>query len=68
MKDPFPVAAPPPLVDFVRPYADALSLSTLPLHVHEVAYAFSLYTFIATVVSPFLSTALTGDRYKNLNQ
>ncbi|KAI7213474.1 DUF887-domain-containing protein [Hortaea werneckii] len=68
MKDPFPVAAPQPLVDFVRPYADALSLSTLPLHVHEVAYAFGLYTFIATVVSPTLSTALTGDRYKNLNQ
>lgn len=68
MQDPFPIAAPPALVNFVQPYADALSLSTLPSHIHEVLFAFSLYTFIALVVSPALSIALTGDRYKNLNR
>ncbi|KAK5130089.1 hypothetical protein LTR08_002477 [Meristemomyces frigidus] len=67
MRDPFPLAPPQFLVAAVKPYADALALYTLPLHFHEVLFAFALYTFINTVVSPRLSTALCGQRYRSLN-
>ena len=67
MRDPFPIGPPPFLVAAVKPYTDAVSLYTLPLHFHEVLFAFSLYTFIYTVVSPFLSTTFCGERYRKFN-
>jgi hypothetical protein len=67
MRDPFPIAPPAPLVNAVKPVADYLSLSTLPLHAHEVLFAFSLYTFVCTVVSPALSNYFYPERYRALN-
>ena len=67
MKDPFPIPPPQWLASAVKPFADYFSLATLPLHGHEVIFAFCLYTFIAKVVSPLLSNTFTS-RYKNLNK
>ncbi|KAK0272023.1 hypothetical protein LTR35_013193 [Friedmanniomyces endolithicus] len=64
MRDPFPIAPPAPLVAAVKPLADYLSLSTLPLHAHEVIFAFALYSFIGLVVSPALSSYFCGPRYR----
>jgi len=64
MRDPFPIAPPAPLVAAVKPLADYLSLSTLPLHAHEVIFAFCLYSFIGLVVSPALSSYFCGARYR----
>ena len=70
MRDVFPIAAPPSFVALTKPLADNLSLSTLPIHAHEVLFAFCLYTFICTVVSPFLSTRVDyiASRYRALNK
>ena len=68
MRDPFPVAPPPFLVKAVKPYADAAGLYTLPLHFHEVLFAFSLYTFIFTIFSPYMSNVLCGERYRNFSK
>ena len=67
MRDPFPIPPPEPLVRVVKPLADALSLSTLPLHAHEVLFALGLYTFTCTVVSPWISNIFYPQRYKALN-
>ncbi|KAK5108543.1 hypothetical protein LTR62_008200 [Meristemomyces frigidus] len=67
MRDPFPIAPPPVLVRLTKPYADALGLSTLPLHIHEVLFALCLYTFVCTVVSPYLSKKFYPERYAALN-
>ncbi|KAK0718805.1 TLC domain-containing protein [Apiosordaria backusii] len=58
MRDPFPIPPIPSLSAWIQPYADALSLPTLPLHIHEVLGAALFYTFIHTVLSPILSSAL----------
>lgn len=63
MRDPFPIPPIPALSKAVEPWAERLSLPTLPLHVHEVLGAALLYTFIHTVVSPVLSTKLFPQFY-----
>ncbi|KAK5126100.1 hypothetical protein LTR85_011455 [Meristemomyces frigidus] len=68
MRDPFPIAPPQALVSAVKPFADALSLSTLPLHAHEVLFAFALYTFIGFVLSPRLSARFAGPHYNKLSK
>ncbi|KAK4569373.1 hypothetical protein LTR86_003136 [Recurvomyces mirabilis] len=68
MRDPFPIAPPETLVRAVKPLADALSLSTLPLHAHEVLFALGLYTFTCMVVSPWLSNIFYPQRYKALDR
>ena len=68
MLDPFPISPPAPLVRLVQPVADALSLPTLPLHIHEVFFALGLYCCVAFFVSPVVSTYLFPDRYPNLNR
>ena len=54
MQDPIP---PPPT--FLQPLAtflaDALSLPTLPLHIHEILGIAAFYTFVQLVVSPYLA-------------
>ncbi|USW53655.1 Putative TRAM/LAG1/CLN8 domain-containing protein [Septoria linicola] len=67
MKDPFPLPPPEWLVANVQPLAEYVGLPTLALHAHEVIFAFCLYTFIGSVVSPILSTWLVPDTYKSLN-
>lgn len=68
MKDPFPLAPPPALINLTKPLADALSLPTLPLHIHEVLFAFALYTWIGAVASPLLSRYFVPEKYNNLNK
>lgn len=63
MRDPFPFPPIPALSKAVEPWAERLSLPTLSLHVHEVAGAALLYTFVHTVVSPLLSTWLFPQFY-----
>ena len=67
MLDPFP---PPPrfLIDAVKPFADALNLHTLPLHVHEVLFAAFLYTFTCNIVSPLISSRVCPKTYPRLSR
>nr|POF17512.1 putative tlc domain-containing protein c17a2.02c [Quercus suber] len=67
MRDPFPLPPPQLLVNAVKPFADAVSLSSLPLHFHEVIFAFILYTTIFLVVAPFLSKLVIPQRYSKFN-
>ncbi|KAG9188981.1 hypothetical protein G6011_05849 [Alternaria panax] len=55
MHDPFPIPRPEALVKYVEPLADVLSLKTLPLHFHEVAFAFTLYSLVFRYVAPAVS-------------
>ncbi|KAK4197031.1 TLC domain-containing protein [Triangularia verruculosa] len=68
MRDPFPIPPIPALSEWIQPYADALSLSTLPLHIHEVLGAALFYTFIHTVLSPILSNAFFAKYYPRNNR
>lgn len=63
MHDPFPLPPIPALSKAVEPWAERLSMPTLPLHVHEVVGGALLYTVIHTVVSPALSTWLFPQFY-----
>lgn len=67
MLDPIP---PPPsaLFTFTKPWADALSLPTLPYHIHEVLFALALYQGTQSILSPLLSNALFPRIYQNLNR
>lgn len=64
MKDLFP--PPPIIVKATRPFADALALRTLPLHVHEILPAFCFYHFTNTVLAPRLSRTLFPKTYAEL--
>jgi hypothetical protein len=67
MHDPFPLPASPWLSKAVQPFADYFSLTTLPLHIHEVLGSFFAYTFINIVVAPKVSKWLFPDRYPKLS-
>lgn len=67
MKDPFPFQPNPFLARAIQPYADYFSLTTLPLHIHEVLAACALYTGINFVLSPLLSAWLFPEHYKKLS-
>lgn len=67
MKDPFPLPLPAALGRAAQPLSTYLSLTTLPLHIHEVIFAFILYTFIQQVVSPWLSPIICPRVYPKLN-
>lgn len=66
MRDPLP---PPPssLSSLSKPLASALSLPTLPNHIHEVVSAVALYQFVQSVLSPTLSTYFFPRHYPKLN-
>lgn len=66
MHDPFPLAPPPFLVDLTTPLANSLSLTTLPLHIHELLLATLFYHAICTVISPILSKILFPKIYPSL--
>ena len=68
MLDPFPIPPPAFLSNAIEPLASKLSLPTLPFHGHEVLLAFSLYLFIQTYVSPYLSSRLFPTIYSSLNK
>jgi hypothetical protein len=44
------------LAQLIRPVANSLNLSTLPLHIHHVVAAFLLYEGTFHVLSPLIST------------
>jgi hypothetical protein len=66
MLDPFPFSPPGLLVRAITPIASALSLSTLPLHIHEVLFGWASYHVLYTYVSPFLSSLLVPRIYNPL--
>ncbi|KAL9112508.1 MAG: hypothetical protein Q9187_007766 [Circinaria calcarea] len=67
MRDPF-FAAPAPLVQATKTLANSLALRTLPLHVHEILFAFCTYQCIKTVVAPRVSGYLFPDTYTKLSK
>lgn len=67
MHNPFPLAPPPFLVKLTTPIANSLSLTTLPLHIHELLLATLFYHVICTVISPILSKALFPKIYPSLS-
>ena len=65
MIDPLP--RPPPLISsLAQPLANALSLTTLPLHVHQVLLAFSIYYTMDAILAPKLSLQLLPKTYSSL--
>lgn len=62
----FPLDPPPWLVKLITPIANSLSLSTLPLHIHELLLSTLFYHLICTVISPLLSKALFPKIYPAL--
>ena len=66
MLDPFPFSPPPLLTRLIEPFAGYFSLSTLPLHIHELLFATLAYHLICTVVSPVLSARLFPTVYPTL--
>ncbi|KAK3080578.1 hypothetical protein LTS18_000118, partial [Coniosporium uncinatum] len=66
MRDPFQLSAPAALQRATQPLADYLSLTTLPLHAHEILLAFAFYEFIRSVLSPFICPILFPRTYPSL--
>lgn len=68
MHDPFPIAPPAVLAEkYVQPVADYLGLKTLPLHFHEVAFAFTLYHATNKYISPAFSRLFFPRIYSTFN-
>jgi hypothetical protein len=67
MHDPF-VPAPPAAVRIIKPIADWLNLSTLPLHIHEIVLAFLWYQFLFMIASPAISMLFLPDAYCHLSK
>lgn len=67
MRDPFPFPAPAALVRLAKPLSEYFSLTTLPLHIHELLFATLVYFGIQTYVSPWISPRLFPQTYPKLN-
>lgn len=65
MHDPIPGI--PWLAEAVTPFSKLTGLTTLPLHIHEVAASFVTYTFINKIVAPRASTYLFPQKYPALS-
>jgi TLC domain len=50
----------------LQPLANATGLRALPLHAHEIAFAFLLYQIIFIYLAPWLSTRLAPQYYNHL--
>jgi len=68
MNDPFPFRCPPQLASAVKPLAQQLGLSTLPAHLHEIAFAYLLYEATFRLISPLLSTFLAPRLYTSFSR
>jgi hypothetical protein len=68
MRDPFPIAPIPALSKAIQPWAEYLSMPTLPLHIHQIIIAASFYQFVYAVVAPRLSGYLFPVRYNALSK
>lgn len=67
MHDPFPIPPLPWLSQAVKPFADFLGLTTLPLHIHEVLIAFFTYMWINVYVAPRISAWMFPVKYRRLS-
>ncbi|MCJ1310682.1 hypothetical protein MMC25_004348 [Agyrium rufum] len=67
MHDPFPVPCPAILRSLSIPLAETVNLPTLPLHIHEVIFSFTLYTVTHIYIAPLISTRLFPKIYPSLN-
>ncbi|KAJ4360617.1 uncharacterized protein N0V89_001183 [Didymosphaeria variabile] len=67
MHDPFPFPCPDWLRQRIEPFADYVSLKTLPLHIHEVLLAFSLYSTVNIIVAPIISRFFFPRIYPSFN-
>lgn len=68
MKDPFPLPPVPWMSELAKPLADYFNLPTLPLHIHEIVYAASLYSVVFWPLSPMLSSWLAPEHYSKLSR
>jgi hypothetical protein len=66
MRDPIP--PPSMLVQASRSFADKLSLTTLPYHVHEILLGFLGYHLILYVLSPAISKLVCPKTYNGFNK
>jgi hypothetical protein len=52
----------------LQPFANAIGLQALPLHIHEIAFAFVLYHVIFKYISPSLSARLLPHYYRQFDR
>lgn len=52
----------------IRPLSNYLGLTTLPLHIHEILFAYTLYESIFRVLSPALSRRLWPQKYGTMTR
>jgi hypothetical protein len=67
MHDPFPLPRPAILSPYIQKVADYFSLQTLPLHYHEIAFAYAIYHLTNTYISPSLSRTFFPRIYPSFN-
>jgi hypothetical protein len=68
MHDPFPIPPPAAIAkNYIQPFADYFGLQTLPLHFHEVAFAFLLYHATYKYISPAFSRYFFPRIYPSFN-
>jgi hypothetical protein len=68
MRDPFPLPLIPVLTRLSQTLASVTGLTTLPLHAHEIFYAFVLYQCIFVFLAPLLSRLLAPKHYLSLSR
>jgi hypothetical protein len=68
MLDPFPIPPPRFLANLTAPFAAQTSLSSLPLHIHEVLILATFYQLVQSYLSPWISTALFPTTYPSLSR
>jgi hypothetical protein len=67
MQDPLP-SPPPAFIRAWRLAAELTNLSTLPLHVHEVLFAWAFYHISYTTFAPIISRTLCPNTYPKLTK
>lgn len=66
MRDPIP--PPSVIINVAKPWAEKLSLSTLPYHAHEILLGFLWYHFVLYYLSPTLSRLVCPNVYRSFNK
>lgn len=68
MLDPFPIGPPAALANFIQPLAAYTSLSSLPLHIHEVLSCAIGYELLQIFFAPWISRRLFPRTYAKLSK
>src|ERR1700760_4861372 len=58
----------PALQKHLQPVADAVGLQALPLHIHEIALAYTIYHVIFTYIAPRLSNWWFPQHYNKFSR